>query len=933
MIDSSRADTLSLPALFSRRAHQTPNRTAIAGTDPVSYADLNRRANRLAHLLIRHGIGAESVVAVTLPRGVDLIVALLATIKAGGAYLPIDPSYPLSRREFMLADAKPARWLTVSGAVSSADTLCLDDPAVVAALAEQPDSDPDVADDPDRLAYIMYTSGSTGTPKGVMVTDADIVALARDSRVGGPGRMLVHSPQSFDASTFEVWATLLSGGELVLAPAGDLNLDSLAEVIVAGAVDRLWLTAGLFSLLANENPDCLGRVDQVWAGGDVLAPDAVRRVLEHCPGITVVNGYGPTETTTFATTHSVTGEVGDSLPIGRALDGMHAYVLDESLAEVGEGELYIAGAGLARGYLNRPGSTAARFVADPFQGNGARMYRSGDLVRRNAEGELEFVGRVDEQVKIRGYRIELGEVQTAVATHPQVGQALAIAREDQPGDRRLVAYVVPREGAAGPDLAGLRAHVGATLPEYMLPAALVVLPAFPLTENGKIDRRALPAPEVVGTGRAARTEHERVLCAIFGEVLGIADVGVDDDFLLLGGHSLLAMRVASRIRTTLGVEVPVGLLFETRTVEALAARLDDAERARPRLQSTTRPDVLPLSAGQRRIWFLNQLEGPSATYNIPLQLRLSGELDAEALRPALGDVVHRHESLRTLFRPIDGVTSQVVLADPTVEVAAVESTEAELRARMAAEAGRGFDLERELPLRATLYTLGQREHVLLIVFHHIAADGWSMAPFVDDLSEAYAARTDGRAPSWTPLPVQYPDYALWQRDVLGEDNDPAALAARQLDFWRTNLAGLPDEISLPTDHPRPPKASYHGRTMPLVLDPDLHEGLRRVARENQTSLFMILHTGLAALLTMLGAGTDIPIGTAVAGRADEALDELVGFFVNTLVLRADTSGNPTFADLLHRVRAADLAAFANAELPFERLVEVLNPQRSLSRHP
>ncbi|HJP75782.1 MAG TPA: non-ribosomal peptide synthase/polyketide synthase [Pseudonocardiaceae bacterium] len=930
MTESSSADTLTLPSLLRRRAHETPNLTAISAAGAtVSYAELDRRANRLAHLLIRHGIGPESMVAVTLPRSVDLVVALLAIAKAGGAYLPIDTSYPLSRREFMIDDAKPAVWLTLSGSVSSADALCLDDPAVLAALAEAPDTDPDVALAPERLAYVMYTSGSTGTPKGVMVTDADIVALAADARVGAPARTLVHSPQSFDASTFEIWATLLSGGQLVLAPAGDLTLGALADAIVDGEVERLWLTAGLFSLLASENPDCLRGVDQVWAGGDVLPAAAVRRVLAQCPGITVVNGYGPTETTTFATTHAVTGEVGDTLPIGLALDGMRTYVLDESLNQAETGELYIAGAGLARGYLNRAGLTADRFVADPFAANGERLYRSGDVVRRNTNGELEFVGRVDEQVKIRGYRIELGEVQAAVATHPQVAQALVIAREDQPGDRRLVAYVVAKEDA--PDLAALRAHVGDTLPTYMLPAALVVLDEFPLTGNGKIDRRALPAPRITGTGRAPRTERERVLCAIFAEVLGLDEVGIDDDFLLLGGHSLLAMRAASRIRDALGVEVTVGLIFETRTVEALAARLDDAEQARQRLSAKPRPATLPPSAGQRRLWFLNQLEGPSATYNIPLQLHLTGELNVDALRAALADVVSRHESLRTVFRPFDGVTAQVVLDDATIELATVDVTN--LRDQLATEAAAEFDLATELPLRATLYTRNDREHLLLIVFHHIAADGWSMVPFTRDLSAAYAARAEGQPPAWQPLPVQYADYALWQRDVLGEDDDPATLAARQLDFWRTTLAGLPDEISLPTDRQRPPKASYHGRTFPLVIDPELHDGLLRVARDNQTSLFMILHTGLAALLTMLGAGTDIPIGTAIAGRADDQLDELVGFFVNTLVLRADTAGDPTFADLLRRVRAADLDAFANADLPFERLVEVLNPQRSLSRHP
>ncbi|TCO60560.1 non-ribosomal peptide synthase/polyketide synthase [Actinocrispum wychmicini] len=928
MTDFDRTGTMTLPALFSQRAQRTPDRTAVVSGDvSVSYRDLNERANRLAHLLIDRGVGTESVVAVTLPRGVDVVVALLAITKAGAAYLPLDPSYPLSRRDFMLADAKPTVWLTDLVQPSEIPVVCLDD----VELAGQPATDPDVPGLPDRLAYVMYTSGSMGTPKGVMATDADVVALAADQRfrTETPARTLVHSPQSFDASTFEIWVTLLTGGQLVLAPAGDLTLDSLAEVITTGEVTRVWLTAGLFSLLAQENPGCLHDVDQVWAGGDVLPAAAVRRVLEHCPGTTVVNGYGPTETTTFATSHAVDQQVGESVPIGRALDGMRTYVLDDSLEPASEGELYIAGAGLARGYLNRAALTAERFVADPFD-VGARMYRSGDLVRVDAHGDIEFVGRADEQVKIRGYRIELGEVQAAVAALPEVAQAVVIAREDQPGDRRLVAYVVPADGAS-PELAEVREKL--ELPGFMLPAALVVLPAFPLTANGKVDRRALPAPQVTGTGRAARDHREQALCDVFAEVLGLPRVGIDDDFLLLGGHSLLAMRAASRIRAALGVEMTVGMLFEARTVAALAERLDGAAEARARLQPMTRPTPLPLSAGQRRLWFLNQLEGPSATYNISLQLKLSGELNVKALRAALGDVVARHESLRTVFPHVDGTACQVVLPDATIELATASASSGGLRELMAAEAAGGFDLAVDLPLRATLYTLADREHVLLLVFHHIAADGWSMAPLTRDLSEAYAARHGGKAPNWRPLPVQYADYALWQHDVLGADDDPATLAAGQLEFWRTALAGLPDEISLPADRPRPPKASYHGRTVPFTVDAELHQGLLRVAQQNQTSLFMVLHTALAALLTRLGAGTDIPIGTAVAGRADEQLDDLVGFFVNDLVLRTDTAGDPTFAELLRRVRDTDLAAFAHADLPFERLVEILNPQRSLSRHP
>ena len=602
-----------------------------------------------------------------------------------------------------------------------------------------------------------------------------------------------------------------------------------------------------------------------------------------------------------------------------------------------QGELYIAGAGLARGYLKRPALSAERFVADPYGAPGTRMYRTGDLARWRAEGVLDFLGRTDEQLKLRGFRIELGEIEAALLSHPRVAQAAVIAREDRAGDKRLVGYVVAR-AAQSLDRAELRSYLAGTLPDYMVPAAFVVLEALPLTPNGKLDRKALPAPDLraaKGHWRAPRSPQEENLCALFAEVLGVSSVGVEDNFFEMGGHSLLAARLVSRIRTSLGVELPIRSLFEASTVAGLAKCLQATQAARPALEPLERPAQIPLSFAQRRLWFIGQLEGPSPTYNIALALRLRGRLDQGALEAALGDVVQRHESLRTLFAELNGAVFQRILeaarAQRRLEV--VPATEATLAQALSEAARYCFDLGTEIPLRATLFTVDPNEQVLLLLVHHIAADGWSMLPLVRDLAQAYTARCQSKAPELRPLAVQYADYALWQQQTLGDESDPESSLGRQLAFWKQTLDALPEQLELPTDRPRPAIASYRGQRVPLQLSPELHGRLLTLAHENQSSLFMVLQAGIAVLLTRLGAGTDIPIGSPIAGRTDIGLEELVGFFVNTLVLRTDTSGNPSFRQLLARVRDTDLAAYAHQELPFERLVELLNPARSLARHP
>ncbi|MFI7136136.1 amino acid adenylation domain-containing protein, partial [Nonomuraea sp. NPDC050153] len=918
---------------------QDPGAVAVVADGvEVSFGELDERANRLAHVLIGEGVQAESVVGVCLERGVDLVVALLAVWKAGAAYVPVDPRQPVERIAFMLADSRAV--VTVTSAeiaeelpAGRARMLTLDDAFTRMRLAAAPATRPERTLLGGQAAYLIYTSGSTGRPKGVVVTQAGLANYvgwaAGAYRVGGGAPL--HSSMAFDLTVTSVWVPLVSGAAVAVSVGG--GAEGLAEVLAGDAgLGLVKAVPGHLGLLAEMMPEDVGRT---WVvGGEALSGAAVRAWLGRSPESVVVNEYGPTETVVGCCVFEVRAgdEVGESVPIGRPIANCRLYVLDERLRPVPPGvagELYIAGAQVARGYAGRSGLTAERFVACPFV-PGTRMYRSGDVVRWNAEGNLEYLGRADEQVKIRGFRVEPGEVQAVVAAHPLVSQAVVIARQDTPGDIRLVAYVVGDDGL--PDL--VRRFVADRLPDYMVPSAVVAMDALPLTVNGKVDRRALPMPErATGAGRGPVTAREELLCRAFAEVLGVAEVGVDDDFFALGGHSLLAVRLVSRVRALLGVELVLSVLFEAPTVAGLAACLAEAGRARVPLTVMERPERVPLSFAQQRLWFISQLEGPSPTYNIPIVLRLGGEVDVEALELALRDVIGRHEVLRTVFPAVDGEPYQQVVDDLGWGLAVAEVAPAELDAAVAEAASHPFDLTVEVPIRAWLFEAGPDERVLVVVIHHIASDGWSRVPLAWDVSVAYAARREGAVPGWEPLPVQYADYALWQRDVLGDEHDPDSLIAGQVAYWREALAGAPEELALPVDHVRPAVASYRGHTVPVEVPAEVHARLVEVARAEGVTTFMVVQAALAVLLSRLGAGTDIPIGAANAGRTDEALDDLVGFFINTLVLRTDLSADPTFQELLGRVRETSLAAFAHQDVPFERLVEELAPARSMARHP
>ncbi|MCG6495239.1 non-ribosomal peptide synthase/polyketide synthase [Kitasatospora sp. A2-31] len=931
-------EPVTLPRLFEAQAARTPQAPALISDElSLSYAELNARANQLAQVLIERGVGPDQVVALVLPRSAEIAVAQLAVVKAGAAYLPVDPEYPQDRIGYLLEDSAPALLVTDTRHEAKVPEglavarLLLD----TVDLAGRSEENPAVALSPANAAYVIYTSGSTGRPKGVVVTHRGLAGLAATEidRMGvtADSRVLQFASPSFDASVAELCMTYAAGAALVVPPLGPLADDLLARLLVDRQVTHAIIPpAALATVQAGEFPALRG----LMVAGEASSAELVDR---WAGGRRMINGYGPTESTVGAT-FSAPLPVGAGTPsIGRPTHNTRVYVLDSMLRPVPvgvPGELYLAGAGLARGYLGRHGLTAERFVACPFGVVGERMYRTGDLVRWRADGQLEFVRRVDDQVKIRGFRIELDEVQHVLATHPLVDQVAVVVREDQPGDRRLVAYVVSTDTDV--DITALRAHAEDVLPEYMVPSAFVRMDALPVTTNGKLDRKALPAPETVASGgRSPRNEQEEQLARLFADVLDLERIGIDDSFFELGGHSLTATRLVSRIRREFKVEMPVRTLFQTPTVAGVAEQLGFAGDARQALGRRERPERIPLSPAQQRLWFLNRLDDTSGNYNLLAALRLSGPLDAAALEVAFRDVVDRHESLRTVFPEQGGTPHQEILTGDRARpvLMRAEATEQTLTEALARSVAAHFDLARELPVRLHLFEIGEQEHVLVIVLHHIAGDGQSVAPLARDLATAYRARLGGTAPQWEPLPVQYADYTLWQQEVLGDEADPGSLLATQLDYWRKTLADAPEELSLPTDRARPAQATYQGADVPVSLDPRTHQRLLELARDTDSSLFMVLQAGLAALLSRHGAGEDIPVGAPIAGRTDAALDELVGFFVNTLVLRTDTSGAPTFRELVRRVRETDLAAYANQDVAFERLVEVLNPTRSLSRHP
>jgi amino acid adenylation domain-containing protein/non-ribosomal peptide synthase protein (TIGR01720 family) len=954
------APDITVLTLFEARAAQLPDAVAlVCEAHSLTYRELESRANRLARALVKRNIGAEDIVAIRLPRSLEMVVAILAVLKTGAAYLPLELAAPPDRIAFVWNDARPAALLTTLDHVGPGcdETVCLDAASFDAELRGYPAHGLtyDERKAPARsghAAYIIYTSGSTGQPKGVVVSHRQLIELFAATGTSfdfTPHDVwtLFHS-YAFDFSVWELWGALLHGGRLVIV--SDLVVRSptaFRRLLAEERVTVLNVTPSVFDLLTHADAEDDGApltLRTVIFGGETLD---LRRLVpwygrhpDDAPRL--FNMYGITETTVHVTVLPLDSQLVESATgslIGAPLSHLQAYVLDDRLqvcATDVTGSLYISGGGVARGYLGRPGLSASRFIANPFGAPGERLYRTGDLASRGGDGQLVFRSREDDQIKIRGYRVEPGEIEAALTALPEVDRAAVGTTEDSSGDRRLVAYLVAA-GHATLDVARLRNRLGEHLPEYMIPSHFMVLEALPLTANGKLDRKALPSPQAASDeahvlpGQAG----EMLLCALVGEVLGVERVGLTDHFFHLGGHSLLAARLVARLREQVGRELPVRAVFDHPVMADLARALRAAPVAGHALEARARPEALPLSFAQARLWFVERFDEAGAAYTIPLALRLSGRLDVKALEASLGDLIDRHEALRTLLvADGDGIPHQHIL--PAAQTGFALRVQAcgrdEVATRLAALASHRFALDGEIPLRATLLRLGAQQHVLMLALHHSAVDGWSIAPLFGDLAQAYAARRDGQCPVFAPLPLQYADYALWQRAVPAQEDAHDSAPMRQLDYWREALANLPAEIALPCDRPRPatPGGSAQIR---FRLSATLHQGLQRLAQAHAATLFMTLQAGLAALLHRLGAGTDIPVGVPVAGRTHSALDALIGCFVNTLVLRTDVAGDPTFSELLTRVRARCLAAYANQDAPFERLVELLDPPRAPGRQP
>ncbi|MCP4659862.1 MAG: amino acid adenylation domain-containing protein, partial [bacterium] len=963
---------LGLHQLFETLVEQAPEAVAVVLDGPdrsLTFGELNRRANQLAHHLRDRGVGPETLVGLCVERSPELMICLLAILKAGGAYVPLDPAYPHERLAFMLQDTGISLLLVQQALAGpfldvGPEILCLetDRAAIARASCENPNRDPD----PRNLAYVMFTSGSTGRPKGVSVTHRGVIRLVRENQYArlGPDEVFLQMASiSFDASTLEIWGSLLNLGRLVVMPPPEPSLAELGRTLRRHRVTTLWLTTALFHLMVDVELADLRGIRQLLTGGEVLSPSRVRTVLAELPDCTLVNAYGPTESTTFTSACPIRhrAPLVTPVPIGRPIAATRVYLVDRSpeLVPIGSaGELWIGGDGLARSYWRSPALSAEKFVPDPFTGEpGKRLYRTGDLVRHLSDGRLEFLGRIDHQVKIRGFRIEPGEIEAVLASHPGVKEAVVLVREVTPGDKRLVAYAVPKPhaAAAGDALADdLCAFLREKLPEFMVPSACVLLESLPLGPSGKVDRAALHAPESErpepeAAFAAPRTPIEEILAGIWSRVLGVDQVGRHDNIFELGGHSLLATQIISRVRQTFRVELPLRHLFESPTVAELArviaaTRHGEALRtaASPPLEQAVREAEPLLSFAQQRLWFLHQLDPGSPAYNIPAAFRLTGRLEPAVLEACFREIVRRHETLRTTFpavggRPIQAVAPTAELVLPLVDLAQLpeRALRAETRRLACRESGRPFDLERGPVLRVALLRLGRREHFLLVTVHHIVSDGWSQGVFYRELAVLYEAFSTGKRPGLPELPIQYADFAIWQRQRLSGGRTPGEVLETQLAYWRTKLGGELPVLRLPTDRPRPAVPSRRGAMATLELNEGLTAALRKLSLDAGATLYMTLLAAFMALLHRLTGQRDLVVGSPIANRNHREIEGLIGFFVNTLVMRGQLTGDRSlgFPKLLERIREAALEAYDHQDLPFERVVEELDPERDIGSNP
>ncbi len=953
--------------LFEEQVERTPEAVAVVFEDHrLTYRELNQKANQLGHYLRKLGVGPEVLVGICVERSLEMVIGLLGILKAGGAYVPLDPSYPKERLAFLMGDAQIPVLLV--GQELAKDLPCLA-PTIVCLdtnwdqIASESTVNLNAGVQSENLAYVIYTSGSTGRPKGVKITHQNVVRLflATHSWFHFDHHdvwTLFHS-YAFDFSVWEIWGPFLSGGRLVVVPFWVTRTpEAFYELLQQSQVTVLNQTPSAFRQLVEivgQSADVLkpARLRTIILGGEALDFRSLTPWVERfgAESPQLVNMYGITETTVHVTYRPLMGDdcsINSGSLIGRQIPDLALYILDHQLqlVPVGvAGEIYVAGAGLCRGYHNRPDLTAEKFVPNPFDDQvGGRLYKTGDLARYLLNGDIEYLGRIDQQVKIRGYRIEPGEIEAALEEHPAVRQAVVLAREDRPGDKRLVAYVVRKPGQTA-TVNELRSDLKEKLPAYMVPSSFVFLDGLPLTPNGKVDRKALPAPELGRSGLergfvVPRTPIEEVLASIWAEVLKRDSVGVQDNFFELGGHSLLATRVMSQVREAFQVEVPLRRMFEAQTLAGLAETIEVLRQDRqggsaPPILPAPRQQALPLSFAQQRLWFLDQFEPGSCAYNMPFAIRLKGELKAAALEQSLREIIQRHEVLRTAFvthndEPIQIITPMTSFVLPVEDLTAVaeEQREAEVRKRAQAEALCPFDLATGPLMRARLVKLDADEHVLLLTLHHIASDGWSMGVLFRELSALYKAFSQGEASPLPPLKLQYADYAVWQRGWLrGEVLDS------QLRYWKQQLEGAPQVLELPTDGRRPTVQTFRGERRSLTLSPELSEKLKKLSRAEGVTLFMTLLAAFQTLLYRYSGQEDLVVGTPIANRTRTEMEGLIGFFVNTLVLRTDLSGDPSFQELLRRVRSTCLDAYTHQDLPFEKLVEELQPERNLNRTP
>jgi amino acid adenylation domain-containing protein len=936
--------------LFEEQVERTPDNVAVVFEDQkLTYRELNAKANQLAHYLQTLGVRPEVLVGICVERSLFMLVGLLGILKAGGAYVPLDPKYPKERIAFMLEDAQVSVLLTQQTLVEtlpqhSAQVVYLD--ADEFAAGESVDNLTSEAKST-NLAYLLYTSGSTGKPKGVAIEHRSTVALlswatavfSREQLAG----VLASTSFCFDISVFELFVPLSCGGKVMLAE-NALHLSSLPAADEVTLINTV--PSAIAELLRGKGiPDGVCTVN---LAGEALPQRVVELLYQQETIQEVFNLYGPSEDTVYSTYALVRRDSQKAPPIGRPISNTQTYILDayQQPVPIGvPGELHLGGAGLARGYLNRPELTEEKFISHPFNNEpGTRLYKTGDLVRYLPDGNIEFLGRIDHQVKVRGNRIELGEIESILGQHPNVREVVVTAREDVPGDKRLFAYIVPnQEQATTPR--DLRRFLKEKLPDYMMPSAFVLLEALPRTPNGKVDRRALPVPdqarpELEETFVAPRTPVEEVLVGIWAEVLGLDKVGVQDNFFELGGHSLLATQVISRVRDAFSVELSLYSLFEAPTISSLGERIEAARREglglqAPSILPRTQNENLPLSFAQQRLWFLDQLVPDAPIYNIPLAYRVTGRLNVAALEQSLREIVHRHEALRTTFTAVDGQPIQVIapeidLSLPVVDLRELVETKREAEAQRLAiqEAQQPFDLTTGLLLRVKLLRLAAAEHVLLLTMHHIVSDGWSLGVLMRELGVLYEGFSSGKPASLPELPIQYADFALWQREWLSGD-----VLDSQLAYWKQRLGGELPVLELPTDRPRPPVQTYRGASQSLELSKELTDALKALSQREGVTLFMTLLAAFKVLLYRYTGQEDVIVGSPIANRNWAEIEGLIGFFVNTLVLRSDLSGTPSFRELLGRVREVALGAYAYQDTPFEKLVEELQPERDISYNP